>query len=135
MSVEIPRRPRPRAGSVAVEYALILPVLLLFTLGIIDVGRLLWSHATLQRAVDAAARCGAVGAAACGTPSQIASYAVGQAFGLTVDATAFSVSTPACGIAVTGTMQFIFIIPWIGTPGPFGASNAITLGATGCYPL
>jgi len=43
-------------GTVAIEYALILPVMLLFTLGIMDTGRLLWTYITLTRAVEAAAR-------------------------------------------------------------------------------
>jgi Flp pilus assembly protein TadG len=131
---EATRRPRRSGGSVAIEYALLLPVLLLFVLGIIDTGRLLWSYATLQRAVDAAARCGAVGAASCATTAQIASYAAGQAFGLAVTPAAFSVSTPACGVNVRGTLRFSFIIPWLGASKPFGSANAITIGATGCYP-
>ena len=49
-------------GSVAIEYGLILPVLLLFTFGLIDAGRLLWTNITLTRATEVAARCGAVGA-------------------------------------------------------------------------
>jgi len=34
-------------GAMAVEYALVLPVVLLFILGIADCGRLLWTYATL----------------------------------------------------------------------------------------
>ncbi len=44
-----------------------LPVLLLFLLGIIDTGRLLWTYATLYRASEAAARCAAIHAANCTT--------------------------------------------------------------------
>lgn len=36
-----------RNGNVAIEYAFILPVMLLFTLGIMDTGRLLWTYITL----------------------------------------------------------------------------------------
>ncbi|MDU6495166.1 TadE/TadG family type IV pilus assembly protein, partial [Bradyrhizobium sp.] len=35
-------RPR-RSGAVAIEYGFVLPVLLLFIFGIIDIGRLLWT--------------------------------------------------------------------------------------------
>ena len=38
---------------------LILPALLMFTLGIIEYGRYLWAYTTLMRATEAAARCGA----------------------------------------------------------------------------
>ena len=54
-------------GSVAVEYGLVLPAMLLFTLGIMDAGRLLWSDITLTRATEAAARCGAVDQTNCPT--------------------------------------------------------------------
>jgi TadE-like protein len=92
------------SGTVAIEYALILPVLLLFTLGIMDTGRLLWTYITLTRATEAAARCGAVNTAvscpapngACCTP--IPSYAATAAWGLNdVTAGMFTVTTPQCG--------------------------------------
>ena len=53
------------SGSVAVEYGLLLPALLLLVLGVMDVGRLLWTQATLDRAVEAAARCAAVNTISC----------------------------------------------------------------------
>ncbi len=53
-----------RRGSTAIEYAIVLPVLLMFVLGIIDAGRLLWTYVTIYRATEAAARCAAIKAAA-----------------------------------------------------------------------
>lgn len=114
-------------GTVAVEYALILPALLLFVLGLMDTGRLLWTQTTLDRSVQAAARCGAVDTTTCGTTSEINAYAVTQAFGLTITSAAFSTTTPACGVQVTASVPFTFVIPWIGT-------NTITLSAAACYP-
>ncbi|MGA7974726.1 MAG: TadE/TadG family type IV pilus assembly protein, partial [Pseudolabrys sp.] len=49
-----------RRGAVAIEYALILPALLLLVIGIIDTGRVLWTYTTLYRATEAAARCAAI---------------------------------------------------------------------------
>lgn len=63
------------AGTVAIEYAVVLPVLLLFTFGIMDVGRLLWTDITLTRAVEFAARCWAVNAVACSSPASTEAYA------------------------------------------------------------
>jgi len=123
-----------RRGSVAVEYAFLLPALLLFVLGIMDTGRLLWTNTTLNRAVQAAARCGAVNTVACASEAQIKSYAVDQAFGLSIAASAFTTSTPACGVQVTASHTFTFIIPWLDPVSPFGPSNAITLSAVACYP-
>jgi Flp pilus assembly protein TadG len=123
-------------GTVAIEYALILPVLLLFTLGIMDTGRLLWTYITLTRAAEAAARCGAVNTTTCPAGS-IPAYAVTQAWGLNdVTAAAFTVTTPACGVRVQATYTFQFITPWFpsfGVSAPFGAPT-MTLNATACYP-
>jgi Flp pilus assembly protein TadG len=143
-----PQEASHTSGTVAIEYALILPVMLLFTLGIMDIGRLLWTYITLTRATEAAARCGAVNTTvacpatngACCTP--IASYAATAAWGIN-DATAgmFTVTTPQCGgaqpgVQVAATYTFTFITPWFpsfSASAPFGAPT-MTLNATACYP-
>jgi hypothetical protein len=124
-----------RNGTVAIEYGLILPVMLLFTLGIMDTGRLLWTYITLTRATEAAARCGAVNNTT--TCPSIPAYAVDQAWGINdVTAANFTQSTPACGVQVAATYTFTFITPWFpsfGASAPFGAPT-MTLNATSCYP-
>jgi Flp pilus assembly protein TadG len=45
-----------RAGSTAVEFALILPAMALFILGLFEFGRLFWTQNMLQFAVEEAAR-------------------------------------------------------------------------------
>ena len=55
------------AGAVAIEYAIILPVLLILLLGVMDLGRLFWSYATVANAAQTAARCFAIKATACQT--------------------------------------------------------------------
>lgn len=120
-------------GSVAVEYGLILPVLLLLVLGVIDTGRLLWTYATLSHAVDAAARCGAIAGPGCANAAGTEAYAVTQAYGLNIASTAFTVTSASCGCEVTGSIPFVFVIPWLGAS-PFGSSNSISVSATACYP-
>jgi Flp pilus assembly protein TadG len=124
-------------GTVAIEYGLILPAMLLFTLGIMDTGRLLWTYVTLTRATEAAARCGAVNTTTCPTAS-IPAYAVTQAWGINdVTAADFTATTPACGVQVQATYTFQFITPWFpsfGASAPFGAPT-MTLNATSCYPI
>jgi Flp pilus assembly protein TadG len=122
-------------GTVAVEYALLLPALLLFILGIAECGRLFWAYTTLYRATQAAARCGAVNASICATASQIQNYAVTQAYGLTVDASVFTASTASCGVRVSASFPFTLLIPWVTAGTPSGAFNIITLTSTACYPL
>ena len=114
-------------GEVVIEYAVLLPVLLMFVFGIMDVGRLIWTQATLDRAVEAAARCGAINSTSCGTATQIQNYAVTQAFGLTVAASAFTASTPVCGVQVIASFPFAFVTPLV-------RSSGLTLSATACYP-
>lgn len=114
-------------GTVAIEFALLLPALLLFILGIADVGRLIWTQTTLDRAVEAAARCAVIDSTTCGTAALTQTYAAGQAFGLTIASTTFTVTTPSCGIQVAVSMPFTLIIPWLTT-------SSIALAATACYP-
>ena len=116
-----------RRGNVALEYALILPVLLMFILGIVDTGRVLWTSMTLARAVEAAARCGAVNKFKCGTDAQIRNEAVLEAWGLSLSPANFTVIIDSCGKKVQGTYDFTFIIPFV-------SLGTRTLTATACYP-
>lgn len=115
-----------RRGTTAIEYAIILPALLLFLLGIMDTGRLLWTYSTLYRAAEAAARCGAVNVTDCASTTQIRNQAVAAAWGLTVDASAFTVANQSCGMQVSATYSFTFTIPGF---------SAITLNPTACHPI
>ncbi len=133
MTEQTPERAKSRRrGSVALEYGLIAPLLLVLVLGIIDTGRLIWIYTTLTRATEAAARCGAINPIRCATAPQIQSYAVAEAWGMTVDPSAFQVATPACGLEVRATYNFTSIVPGFDRVAPQGL---ITLQATACYPL
>ena len=107
-------------------------MLLLFVIGIIDVGRLLWTYTTLTRATEAAARCGAINTTDCGTTAQIQARAVSEAWGLTIASSAFTVTFPTCGVQVVGSYDFAFAIPALAGATPLGT---ITLTATACYPV
>lgn len=127
------RRQAGSDGSVAIEYAIIIPVLLLLLLGIMDVSRLLWTYTTLHRGVEAAARCASINVIKCGTTGAIQTYAAGEVWGLTVAPSAFTVSYPACGVQVKTIYNFRFVIPWYYVASPFGAQNSISIEATACY--
>jgi Flp pilus assembly protein TadG len=103
-----------------------LPVLLIFVLGIMDAGRLLWIYSTLYRAVEAAARCAAVNATACGTSTQIQNDAVQEAWGLKMSPASFSVSNPSCGVQVSSTYTFTFYTPGFGS---------VPLAMSACVPM
>ncbi len=112
-----------KRGATALEYGIILPVLLLLLLGIMDAGRLLWVYTTLYRSAEAAARCAAVNTTVCGTATQIQNDAAAQAWGMTVAPGVFSVSNPSCGVQVTASYSFKFYAPGFGS---------ITLAPSAC---
>lgn len=127
------------AGTVALEYGIILPMFLLMIIGGMDAGRLIWTYVTLQRSVEAAARCGAINynsaypTTICRSPGEIATRAVSEAYGLSVTAGEFTVTNASCGLRVTANHTVQLLTPWIGTS-PLGPSNAITLSVSACYP-
>lgn len=82
---------------------------------------------TLARAVEVAARCGAVNKIKCETDAKIQDQAVSEAWGLSLSPANFTVTTDTCGKRVQGTYDFTFIIPFV----PLGTH---TLSATSCYP-
>jgi len=116
-----------RCGAVAVEMAIVLPVLLLFVFGLIDFARLIWTQSTLDYAVEAAARCAAINATQCGSAVQVQDYAVSKALGLDVTRSAFSVATVPCGMRVSANFSFEFVLAWL-------FPSSITLTANACYP-
>lgn len=111
-------------GTTAIEFAIILPVLFVFLLGIMDTGRLLWTYSTISRAVEAAARCAAVNKTACGSTGDIQQKAVDEAWGLTIASAAFSVADQSCGKKVSASYDFPFFIPGF---------SAVKLNASACY--
>lgn len=78
-------------GAVAVEFALVLPVLVLLIYMIFEIGRGLWTHNVLQLAVEEASRYAAANPTA--TASQITGVAETMAAVLNGAAITFSVTT------------------------------------------
>jgi Flp pilus assembly protein TadG len=111
------RRPHKRIralgkrGTAAIEYAIIAPVLFLFLLGIVDMGRLMWIYTGLYRGAEAGARCGGVNTTACATNSQIQSVAAGSVWGTPISTSVFRVSSSSCSIKVTANYNFKFYTP------------------------
>lgn len=109
---------------------MVLPILLLCVFGLIEFARAIWTQATLDYAVQAAARCAAVDMNACDTDLKIQNYAAGKAAGLSfADPTStFGVTRPSCGIQVTASLPFDFLVPALL---PYSA----TLSARACFPV
>jgi Flp pilus assembly pilin Flp len=114
-------------GATAVEFALTAPVLFVILLALCEFGLLAWTQLGLQHGAEMAARCATFNPSACGNAAAIQNHAVQNAFGLSIPASTFSVTTPACGNQISATYSFQFIT------GYFGVS-AMTLNAQSCFP-
>lgn len=100
-------------GAIAAEFALVVPLLLVFSFGSIEFGRFMWMRNSLQTAAEAAARCSALNNPLCTTTAGTQAYAVSKAMGVSVPASTFAVSTATCGRVVTATYQFSTITPLV----------------------
>ena len=114
-------------GVTAVEFALIAPVLFALLLALCEFGLLAWTQLGLQHGTEMAARCATFNSSACGDTTAIQNYAAKNAFGLTIPASTFSVTTPACGNQVSATHSFQFFTGYFGVSG-------VTLNAQSCFP-
>ena len=110
-------------GAVAFEFLIMLDPLLLLLLGTFDIGLMTLSETRINFAVEAAAKCGAIGAAMCISPSQTAAYGSSIAGLPGLDASGFLVTTEACGMYVTVTYAYAGVV-----------LPAITTRAGACYP-
>lgn len=96
-------------GAAAVEFGLIAPALFLLLFGEIELGRMVWTQSSLHYAVQEAARCASVASASCDTPDAVAAYAAARIAKLGVAASAFTVTTQACGHQVTASVPYAFV--------------------------
>jgi Flp pilus assembly protein TadG len=65
---------RDRRAVSALEFAIIGSVLFVSSLGVIDLGMILWTQGSLQAVAAEAARCGAISASGCTTSSAVQTY-------------------------------------------------------------
>jgi len=114
-------------GAAALEYAFVLPALIGFAIAVMDLGRLVWTEVTLDRAVQVAARCASVNSTNCGTNAAIQSYAATSAWGLHTPASSFIVTRLTCGVSVRVQASFRYYVPWPKAPTP--------VTSQACYPL
>jgi Flp pilus assembly protein TadG len=123
---------RSRDAATAIEMAFLLPVFLMFLLGIEEFGRALWTQTALQFAVERAARCAAVSPSTC---EDVPAYAASQVFGLSIPAESFTYTANAiCGAAsittqtqVTASYAFQPVVPQL-------VPINVTLSAKSCHP-
>ncbi|WP_138414200.1 TadE/TadG family type IV pilus assembly protein [Sinomonas gamaensis] len=109
------RQDRER-GAAAVEFALVLPVLLALVLGIIDFGRVFNAQQTLTYATRAGARVMAIqnNQTAAISAAQTAAAPLGQ-----IASSAFTVSPSTCTSGVQVTVTVTYTVPTTGFFGTF----------------
>jgi len=122
---------RHREGNAAVEFALLLPVVAAFMLGIVELGRMFYHRSTLEHAVEETGRY-AMAHAEAGQSELTRVLQERAAVALRADAIAVSFERAAIGgiryLTITATFNFAFITRVI----PYGP---ITLQSRARIPL
>ena len=105
-----------RLGSVAIEFAVLLPVFLALIYGLFEFSRIAWTQSTLEYAVEEAARFAMVNPTASAT--QITDVANDSAAGLDAAEIIITVTFPTVGVGqfvrVNGTYNFVPIVKIVG---------------------
>ena len=127
MKRSVRSRRRGDQGSAAVEFALVLPFLLLLLCGIIDFGRAYNARNTLSHAARESVRVWALG----GTAEETTRAANDAAVGLTITQVSPTGCTFGDSTTVTVTASFTFITPIIANFAP-GLSSFTTRGVMRC---
>jgi len=116
---------KSRSGNAVVELAFIAPAMLMFILGIMAVGRVLWLQSALDYSVVEAARCLSNSPTTCASPSQTQSFAASES-GAGFAASVFTVTSASCGNKVTASYPMTLDIPYV--------NLSTTLTSQACYP-
>jgi Flp pilus assembly protein TadG len=132
------RRPRLRAdrrGSVSVEFAIAGTMMVVITLGLVGAGLVSWTRSGLQAAAHATARCVALAAPACATPTSYATTLAGQwVFPGIISAADVSVTQATSCNGATGQYTRVTISSshWVGSVLPDGQSS-VAITVTACH--
>jgi hypothetical protein len=119
---------RGERGQSLVEFAMVVPLLLLLVFGVIDFGRLLMNQVTLTNAVREGARLASVG----GTSGEVTSRVQTTAPGLS-PSVSYSPAVPGQNLTVSATATVNFITPvgkFISMLGGGSAKNSFTLSSS-----
>ena len=99
---------RDSSASVAVEFALLLPVYIAFMFGIVEFGRMIWIRNSMEFAAEIAARYGAITSGA--TNATTAAYAMTQLIGVDSATVTFTATVAASTVTVVGTHAFTTLV-------------------------
>ena len=97
---------RDERGATVIEFALVLPLLLMALFGLIEGARLVWMDQALDQAAYSTARCRTIASVACDSAAKQVTYAVqrAKANGITVDPANVVIDPAATCNGVTGAL-------------------------------
>jgi Flp pilus assembly pilin Flp len=113
-------------GSAAAEFAMVLPVVVLLSLGVIGFMMMMSSMSALHFAAETGARCAAINKTTCGTAGATQTYALGKYKGPTISGLAFTQTNASCGKRVVGAGTIVFSTGL--------QSISVPVSAAACYP-
>jgi Flp pilus assembly protein TadG len=99
---------RDQRGVVAVEFAMIAPLFFALLVGIIDVGRYMWTLNTIQYAIDQGIRAGVVQQL---STEDVTDLIKGSLAGLDAGAIDVDVTDDAASLSVTAAADYAFLFP------------------------
>lgn len=99
---------RDQRGVAAVEFAMIAPIFFGLLIGIIDIGRYMWTLNTIQYAIDEGARAGVVQKL---EPEDVTELVKGSLAGLDASAIAVDVTDDAASLSVVAATDYVFLFP------------------------
>lgn len=104
-------------GVAAVEFAIVAPVFIMLVMGIIDFARIYWIKSSMQYVVEQSTRYAMVNQNI--TVGALEAYAYAQEASVFNSGAAFTAAIDASGpinyMSVTGTYNFTFMTPLVGT--------------------
>jgi Flp pilus assembly protein TadG len=131
----IRRLPRDRRGVVALEFAIVGPILIFLLLAIIEISLLGWTQVVLQLTAAQTARCVGIGSSACADSTQFAvDTATNWLFANSVTTDGVSVVPGAtCGSAPGHYVKVTITSQFLGTSALPGILGGGQLSAQACY--
>jgi Flp pilus assembly protein TadG len=112
-------------GASAIEFAIVGPIFLMLTVGMIYVCLMLFSMGSMQYAVEAGARCASVKTTICPDSTTTIAFARAAYYG-PVGAPTFTYANAPCGHSVSSSTNFALNI--------ILTTLTVPLAATACYP-
>lgn len=123
-------------GATAVEFALVLPLLIAMIVLVIEGNRLLWTRQAIQEAASNTARCMAIDSKACGTQEDARHYGQQRAarMGIRIETSSVSITGPQECNGTQDMNRVVIDIPFTSPVGGLIPALPKRLDAEACFP-